>query len=74
MRGGTSDGSAGLNVVAPWPPPPGPAAGAALPLVAASRAAAVPAPGPAAAAGEFTNPVIWQDFADIDVIRVGDTY
>jgi beta-xylosidase len=22
----------------------------------------------------FTNPVIWQDFADIDIIRVGDTY
>lgn len=22
----------------------------------------------------YTNPVVWQDFADIDVIRVGDTY
>jgi beta-xylosidase len=22
----------------------------------------------------FTNPVIWQDFADIDIIRVGDAY
>ena len=22
----------------------------------------------------FTNPVLWQDFADIDIIRVGDTY
>jgi beta-xylosidase len=22
----------------------------------------------------FTNPVVWQDFADVDVIRVGDTY
>ncbi|MEH0580989.1 glycoside hydrolase family 43 protein [Streptomyces sp. B21-108] len=30
---------------------------------------------PARAAGTtFTNPVIWQDFADIDVIRVGGTY
>lgn len=27
-----------------------------------------------AAAAAFTNPVIWQDFADIDVIRVGATY
>lgn len=27
-----------------------------------------------AAASTYTNPVIWQDFADIDVIRVGDTY
>ncbi|MBA4866519.1 glycosyl hydrolase 43 family protein [Streptomyces sp. PSKA54] len=23
---------------------------------------------------QFTNPVIWQDFADLEVIRVGDTY
>jgi beta-xylosidase len=31
--------------------------------------------GPAlATAAAYTNPVIWQDFADIDVIRVGDTY
>ncbi|WP_260479354.1 family 43 glycosylhydrolase [Kibdelosporangium aridum] len=22
----------------------------------------------------YTNPVVWQDFADIDIIRVGDTY
>ena len=30
--------------------------------------------GPALAAAEaYTNPVIWQDFADIDVIRVGRT-
>ncbi|WP_031030727.1 glycoside hydrolase 43 family protein [Streptomyces sp. NRRL WC-3725] len=39
------------------------AAGALLP-----RGAAL------AAASTYTNPVIWQDFADIDVIRVGDTY
>ncbi|WP_432140180.1 glycoside hydrolase family 43 protein, partial [Streptomyces sp. bgisy154] len=26
------------------------------------------------AAAQITNPVIWQDFADIDIIRVGDTY
>ncbi len=24
--------------------------------------------------GTFTNPVVWQDFADGDIIRVGDTY
>ncbi|CAL9437957.1 hypothetical protein SUDANB95_02171 [Actinosynnema sp. ALI-1.44] len=24
--------------------------------------------------GQFTNPVVWQDFADVDIIRVGDTY
>ncbi|WP_246001380.1 family 43 glycosylhydrolase [Allorhizocola rhizosphaerae] len=23
---------------------------------------------------QFNNPVIWQDFADLDIIRVGDTY
>jgi beta-xylosidase len=30
-----------------------------------------PTPGPT---GNFANPVLWQDFADIDIIRVGDTY
>lgn len=51
------------------------AAGVVLPSAGASHAAAAPARGPVrAAAGEYTNPVIWQDFADIDVIRVGDTY
>jgi beta-xylosidase len=24
--------------------------------------------------GTFTNPVVWQDFADVDIIRVGDVY
>ncbi|MFI5833349.1 RICIN domain-containing protein [Micromonospora sp. NPDC051300] len=24
--------------------------------------------------GTFTNPAIWQDFADVDIIRVGDVY
>ena len=49
--------------------------GALLPLAGASRSVAASGShrgGPAAA--DFTNPVIWQDFADIDVIRVGDTY
>ncbi|NUT97839.1 MAG: family 43 glycosylhydrolase [Saccharothrix sp.] len=23
---------------------------------------------------QFTNPVVWQDFADVDIIRVGDAY
>ncbi|MEU7558682.1 glycoside hydrolase family 43 protein [Streptomyces eurythermus] len=44
------------------------AAGAALPLGGAASVAA------ASSAATYTNPVIWQDFADIDVIRVGDTY
>jgi beta-xylosidase len=25
-------------------------------------------------AADFTNPVVWQDFADIDIVRVNDTY
>ncbi len=29
---------------------------------------------PAAAPATYTNPVVWQDFADGDVVRVGDTY
>ncbi|MEH0818814.1 MULTISPECIES: RICIN domain-containing protein [unclassified Micromonospora] len=24
--------------------------------------------------GSFTNPAVWQDFADVDIIRVGDVY
>ncbi|MFF3332977.1 glycoside hydrolase 43 family protein [Streptomyces sp. NPDC002888] len=42
-----------------------------------SHAAALPpmaAQDPLLAAANYTNPVIWQDFADIDIIRVGDTY
>ncbi|MFF3737518.1 glycoside hydrolase 43 family protein [Streptomyces sp. NPDC002566] len=61
-------GTAGLAVGALLPP--GIASGApggALP-------AAPPGPTAGAAAASFANPVIWQDFADVDVIRVGDTY
>ncbi|MEU8819700.1 RICIN domain-containing protein [Actinoplanes sp. NPDC048796] len=29
---------------------------------------------PPPATGTFTNPVVWQDFADGDIIRVGDAY
>ncbi|GAB2886567.1 glycoside hydrolase family 43 protein [Streptomyces mayteni] len=52
--------------------------GAALPLVNAQSAhAALPRAAtqePPSVAASFTNPVAWQDFADIDVIRVGDTF
>ncbi|MFF5757720.1 glycoside hydrolase 43 family protein [Streptomyces longwoodensis] len=50
--------------------------GALLPLGEAGRAAASPAAATdgVALAAQYTNPVIWQDFADIDVIRVGATY
>lgn len=46
---------------------------AATPGASAAGPAAPQAPDPAAAAS-YTNPVIWQDFADLDVIRVGDTF
>ncbi|MEV4490091.1 RICIN domain-containing protein [Micromonospora coxensis] len=29
---------------------------------------------PGTPGGTFTNPVVWQDFADVDIIRVGDVY
>jgi beta-xylosidase len=53
-------------------------AGAFLPLAGASTSATA-SPHPAgsahaASSGAYVNPVIWQDFADIDVIRVGGTY
>jgi beta-xylosidase len=52
-------------------------AAAAVPVASASPAhAAAPSQAveEAAAAASYTNPVIWQDFADVDIIRVGDTY
>ncbi len=53
-------------------------AAAAAPLATAAHARAAAAPDAAAPASsalaDFTNPVIWQDFADIDIIRVGDAY
>ncbi|MBO1331414.1 glycoside hydrolase 43 family protein [Streptomyces sp. VRA16 Mangrove soil] len=36
--------------------------------------AAVPGKGRGPGAVTYVNPVLWQDFADIDIIRVGDTY
>lgn len=33
-----------------------------------------PTPTPTPPSGTFTNPVVWQDFADGDIIRVGDAY
>lgn len=52
-------------------------AAAAAPLAVAPEAAAATRPpghDASAATASFVNPVIWQDFADIDIIRVGDTY
>ncbi|WP_329467231.1 glycoside hydrolase family 43 protein [Streptomyces sp. NBC_01431] len=44
-------------------------------LVAGATLPAMPAAAATTAQQEqFTNPVIWQDFADLEVIRVGDTY
>ncbi|WP_405564261.1 glycoside hydrolase 43 family protein [Streptomyces phaeochromogenes] len=48
--------------------------GAALPGTAAAQAAAHTAAPNSPAAASFTNPVLWQDFADIDIIRVGNAY
>lgn len=33
-----------------------------------------PADGAPRVLADYTNPVVWQDFADVDIIRVGDTY
>ncbi|WP_037836277.1 MULTISPECIES: glycoside hydrolase 43 family protein [unclassified Streptomyces] len=43
------------------------AVGALLPADPARAAATTPA-------ATYPNPVVWQDFADIDIIRVGNTY
>lgn len=48
--------------------------GAALPGTAAAQAAAHTAAPDSSAAASYTNPVLWQDFADIDIIRVGNAY
>ncbi|MEV0388711.1 glycoside hydrolase 43 family protein [Nonomuraea sp. NPDC050643] len=39
------------------------------PQTSATTSAWYPNPG-----GDYTNPVVWQDFADGDIIRVGDAY
>ncbi|MBX6384854.1 MAG: family 43 glycosylhydrolase [Microbispora sp.] len=31
-------------------------------------------PSPTSSSGQFTNPVLWEDLADIDIFRVDDTY
>ncbi|MFF8940466.1 glycoside hydrolase 43 family protein [Streptomyces paradoxus] len=50
-------------------------AGALLPLAPTpAGTASAAARGPDLATAAYTNPVIWQDFADIDVIRVDDTF
>ncbi|MFI1921473.1 MULTISPECIES: glycoside hydrolase 43 family protein [unclassified Streptomyces] len=49
------------------------ATGALIPPAAAHGTGSAQGPALATAAA-FTNPVIWQDFADIDVIRVGGTF
>jgi beta-xylosidase len=46
-----------------------PADGADMVQYAAASDPVIPAP-----AGQFSNPVVWQDFADGDIIRVGDAY
>ncbi|MGW4644748.1 family 43 glycosylhydrolase [Sphaerisporangium sp. NPDC004334] len=33
-----------------------------------------PTPTPTGPTGQYNNPVVWQDFADGDIIRVGDAY
>ncbi|MFY1623223.1 family 43 glycosylhydrolase [Micromonospora sp. WMMD723] len=33
-----------------------------------------PPPTTPPASGSYTNPVVWQDFADVDIIRVGDAF
>ncbi|MEU3413061.1 glycoside hydrolase 43 family protein [Streptomyces sp. NPDC006658] len=50
-------------------------AGGVLHTATAGQAsAAQPAEPAPALAATYANPVLWQDFADIDIIRVGDTY
>ena len=46
-----------------------------VPVGGAVTPTPTPSPtGPPPPTGTFTNPVVWQDFADGDIIRVGDAY
>ena len=45
-----------------------------LVLVAAVGVVSVGRPAVAGPVANYGNPVLWQDFADIDIIRVNDTY
>lgn len=50
-------------------------AGSVLPVATAGQASAAQlATSSSDLAATYVNPVLWQDFADIDIIRVGDTY
>ena len=60
LNGVACTGSAGPTTSPPTTSPP----------VTSPPATSPPASGPAS----FTNPVVWQDFADGDIIRVGDVY
>ncbi|NUR71488.1 MAG: family 43 glycosylhydrolase [Hamadaea sp.] len=41
---------------------------------AASRTWQIPGYDPGSSGSAYTNPIVWQDFADGDIIRVGDVY
>ncbi|WP_426502366.1 family 43 glycosylhydrolase [Dactylosporangium sp. McL0621] len=43
-------------------------------LVRADGGSTSPTPTSPAPGGQYNNPVVWQDFADGDIIRVGDAY
>lgn len=47
---------------------------ATLPIVALTAVVPAPAVRAAAPPSAFGNPAVWQDFADLDIIRVGEVY
>jgi beta-xylosidase len=64
----------GVASPSPGTPSPGPPTPPPSSPPPSSPAPSSPAPGPWPPSAQFNNPVIWQDFADIDIIRVDDVY
>jgi beta-xylosidase len=57
------------------PTDPGPSETGSQPPATTTQPASVTTPaGPWPPSSTFANPVLWEDFADLDVIRVGDVY
>ncbi|GFJ87713.1 hypothetical protein Prum_013550 [Phytohabitans rumicis] len=72
LNGAACNGSTGPTTGPPTSSPPTSAPPTSVPPT--SQPPTSPPPGDWPPSSTFNNPVLWQDFADIDIIRVGDAY
>ncbi|WP_326555930.1 family 43 glycosylhydrolase [Micromonospora sp. NBC_01813] len=75
LNGVTCTGTPTTPAPSPTTPAPSPTTPAPTTPAPTTPAPTTPAPTtPPPQSGPYTNPVVWQDFADVEVIRVDDTY